>query len=119
MMMKSANPAHPPSNENNPFHSVCLRCGGFAHPWQSPRHPPSKCETSPQETLLARLAGQICSLASDERLNPVRPLDFTGVSGAAIASDKITINLRPITHPSELPPITMMNWLVLLEELRR
>jgi hypothetical protein len=29
------------------------------------------------------------------------------------------MNLRPITHPAELPPITMMNWLVVLEEKRK
>lgn len=65
------------------------------------------------------LGGQIGSLASDTLINPIRPLDSTAVSGSAIASDKITVNLRPITHPAELPPVTMMNWLILLEELRR
>jgi hypothetical protein len=29
------------------------------------------------------------------------------------------VNLRPITHPAELPPVTMMNWLVVIEERRK
>jgi hypothetical protein len=29
------------------------------------------------------------------------------------------VNLKPIKHPAELPPITMMNWLVVLEERRK
>jgi hypothetical protein len=29
------------------------------------------------------------------------------------------VNLRPITHPAELPPVTMMNWLVMVEERRK
>ena len=41
------------------------------------------------------------------------------MSGTAIAPSQITVNLRPIVHPAELPPITMMNWLVVLEERRR
>jgi hypothetical protein len=65
------------------------------------------------------LGGQIGSLASESVTNPVRPLDSTALSGASIASDKITVNLRPIRHPAELPPITMMNWLVVLEERRK
>ncbi|MFM2243164.1 MAG: hypothetical protein RLZ97_2019, partial [Verrucomicrobiota bacterium] len=33
--------------------------------------------------------------------------------------DQIEVNLAPIKHPAALPPITMMNWLVVLEERRR
>ena len=62
------------------------------------------------------LKGQIGSLASDTVANPVRPLDSKNMSGTTISSTRITVNLRPILHPAELPPITMMNWLVLLEE---
>jgi hypothetical protein len=64
------------------------------------------------------LRGQIGSLASDSAANPVRPLDSKNMSGTALASTRITVNLRPILHPAELPPITMMNWLVVLEERR-
>jgi len=65
------------------------------------------------------LSGQVGSLASDTVTNPVRPLDSKTLSGSSIASNRITVNLRPIPHPEELPPITMMNWLILLEERRK
>jgi hypothetical protein len=32
---------------------------------------------------------------------------------------QITVNLSPLTHPAQLPPITMMNWLGVLEERRK
>ena len=63
--------------------------------------------------------GQVGSLASETASSPVRPLDAKNSNGVAYAASKITINLTPITHPAELPPITMMNWLVLLEERRK
>jgi hypothetical protein len=65
------------------------------------------------------LRGQVGSLASETNANPISPLESKGVSGNAIPSSRITVNLKPITHPAELPPITMMNWLVVLEERRK
>lgn len=65
------------------------------------------------------LGGQIGSLASDSATTAVRPLDSKNLSGNAIPASNIIVNLRPIAHPSELPPITMMNWLVVLEERRK
>ncbi len=65
------------------------------------------------------IGGQFGSLASDQIDTPVRPMDSTTVSGTALAANRITVNLRPIRHPAELPPITMMNWLLVIEELRR
>ena len=64
------------------------------------------------------LSGQIGSLASDTAANPVRPLDSKTVSGVALSSSQIRVNLSPMLHPADLPPITMMNWLVVLEERR-
>lgn len=64
-------------------------------------------------------SGQIGSVASESATSPVRPLDTKVLSGASVAAGRIHVNLRPITHPAELPPISMMNWLVLLEERRR
>jgi hypothetical protein len=64
------------------------------------------------------LGGQIGSLASDTNANPVRPIDSKTMSGSALAASRITVNLRPIRHPAELPPVTMMNWLLVIEELR-
>jgi hypothetical protein len=46
-------------------------------------------------------------------------LDSKALSGSAIAANRISVNLSQIRHPAELPPITMMNWLVLLEERRK
>ena len=62
------------------------------------------------------LSGQIGSLASDTNTDPVRPLDSKILSGTTLAASRIHADLRPITHPADLPPISMMNWLVLLEE---
>jgi len=64
------------------------------------------------------IEGQVGSLASETAEAPVRPMDSTTVSGTAMAANRITVNLRPIRHPAELPPITMMNWLLVLEERR-
>lgn len=66
-----------------------------------------------------QLTGQVGSLADETDTSPTRPLDTTAVSGGAVAPDRITVNLKPIKHPAELPPITMMNWLVVLEERRK
>lgn len=62
------------------------------------------------------VAGQIGSLASDDG-DAIRPLDSTSASGGAYSADRITINLDAIAHPAELPPITMKNWLVTIEEV--
>jgi hypothetical protein len=66
-----------------------------------------------------RFSGQIGSVASESAADPVRPLDSKVLSGAAVAANRMHVNLRPITHPAELPPISMINWLVLLEERKR
>jgi hypothetical protein len=66
-----------------------------------------------------KFGGQVGSLASETAANPVRPLDSKTVSGTDLTASRITVNLRPIRHPAELPPITMMNWLVVLEERRK
>jgi hypothetical protein len=65
------------------------------------------------------LNGQIGSLASDTATTAIRPLDSRTMTGTSIDPSAIVVNLRPIAHPAELPPITMMNWLVILEERRR
>ena len=65
------------------------------------------------------LSGQVGSLMSDSASVPVRPLDSKTVSGFTMTSSQVKANLSPITHPANLPPIFMMNWLVLLEERRR
>lgn len=65
------------------------------------------------------VGGQIGSLASDTVANAVRPLESKTASGASLAASRINVNLSQIRHPAELPPITMMNWLIVLEERRK
>ena len=67
------------------------------------------------------VAGQIGHLKGDDGSgnNPVHLLDFKMASETNAAAANIDVNLRPITHPAELPPITMMNWLVVIEERRK
>ncbi|KAB2637767.1 MAG: hypothetical protein DVB26_09220 [Verrucomicrobia bacterium] len=64
-------------------------------------------------------SGQVGSVASEAASIPIYPLDSKALSGASMTASQIHVNLLPITHPAALPPIYMMNWLVLLEERRR
>lgn len=71
------------------------------------------------------LNGQIGSLAKVDRVVDteadapvIHPLDSIAVGGGAIAAGAMSVDLRKISHPAGVPPITMMNWLVLLEEVR-
>jgi len=65
------------------------------------------------------IKGQMGSLAGDDSTQPVRLLDLKLGSEAEAASDRIEVNLKPISHPAALPPVNMMNWLVVIEERRR
>lgn len=72
------------------------------------------------------VAGQVGSLADNDRragagadeASPVHVLDVKSVTEREIDGGQIQVNLTPIDHPAALPPITMMNWLVMIEELR-
>ncbi|MDP4625226.1 MAG: hypothetical protein NWT08_08825 [Akkermansiaceae bacterium] len=64
------------------------------------------------------VSGQLGSVAAEDAANPVRPLDAMMVSGGSMDTTKMKVNLSAINHPAELPPITMMNWLMVIEELR-
>lgn len=63
------------------------------------------------------VTGQIGSLEEEDG-NMIRPLDSKGASGNDFTGDKMRVNLNAIPHPAELPPITMMNWLITIEEVR-
>ncbi|HSP44062.1 MAG TPA: hypothetical protein VLO11_14405 [Luteolibacter sp.] len=65
------------------------------------------------------VGGQLGSLAGESVENPVNPVESRMLSGRSLAASRVTVNLRPIKHPADLPPITMMNWLVVLEEQGR
>lgn len=64
-------------------------------------------------------SGQLGSAADENDEAPVRPLDTTTTSGTSLGGDRVTMNLSTIRHPAELPPITMKNWLIVIEELSR
>lgn len=68
-----------------------------------------------------QIAGQMGHLKGDDGTtnNPVHLLDLKMASETTAAAANIDVNLRPITHPAELPPVTMMNWLVMVEERRK
>jgi hypothetical protein len=68
-----------------------------------------------------QLSGQLGHLGgeSDPNAGPVHLLDLKMASENNAAAANIDVNLRPITHPAELPPVTMMNWLVMIEERRK
>lgn len=66
-------------------------------------------------------SGSVGSLAGNDQSSTsssVYLLDLKTGGGNMMASDKISVNLKPVTHPGALPPITAMNWLIVLEEKR-
>ncbi|MGB6222685.1 hypothetical protein [Haloferula sp.] len=68
-----------------------------------------------------RVSGQMGSLAGDQGTagQSVHLLDMIDSSGGEMDHDKVEVNLAPIVHPAALPPVTMMNWLIVVEERRR
>lgn len=60
--------------------------------------------------------GQLSSLKTDQ--TSYRPLDMKSGSGENVRPDRIDAELKRITSPAELPPITLMNWLVTIREIR-
>lgn len=100
----------PPVTAANPTGSYFPPCSLFS---------PEKRYGVDVDPFAVDLRGQIGSLASDTVSTAIRPLDSKNMSGAAISPSQISVNLSPITHPAQLPPITMMNWLVVLEERRK
>ena len=62
------------------------------------------------------IEGQIGSLAKDNA-DPVRVADLkSGVADEVIA-DNITATLKQLNHPAELPPVNMMNWMIVVREI--
>jgi hypothetical protein len=106
-------PAVTPSNLTGSFYPPCSL------------FTPEKRYGTDIDPLSVRLHGQLGSVAkvdkiknSDADVAIIRPLESKTAGGNALAANKIDVNLSQIRHPAELPPITMMNWLVLLEEVR-
>ena len=67
------------------------------------------------------ISGQVGNLAGDtdgSETSAVHLLDLKTGHGEAVAHSNIDVNLSQIRHPAALPPIVMMNWLVMVEERR-
>ena len=98
---------------------------GYTPPVGKPFYPPCSLFAPEKrygvdfDPFAVEFSGQVGSVASENVANPIRPLDATGVSGNAMGAGRISVNLAPITHPAVLPPITMMNWMILIEEKRK
>ena len=82
---------------------------------------PEKRYGTDQDPFRVELSGQVGHLGGDTGATgqPVHLLDLKMGSETSAAAGNIDVNLKPITHPAELPPITMMNWLVMIEERRK
>lgn len=66
------------------------------------------------------ISGQLGSLAGGGTGgSEVHLLDLKTSSNADVAHDDVVVNLAAIAHPAALPPITMMNWLIVIEERHR
>ena len=61
--------------------------------------------------------GQVGSLAEGDA-EALHLLDFKVGTSDTVSSALISTDLREISSPAELPPITLMNWLVTVEEIR-
>ena len=71
------------------------------------------------DPLEVEFTGQVGSVAKEDAENPISPLETRLMSGNSLTASNITMNLSTISHPAELPPITMKNWLIVVEELGR
>jgi hypothetical protein len=94
----------------------------------SPFYPPASLfapekrygtEFDPFKVQLSGQMGHLGGESDDPNAQPVHLLDLKMASEETAAAANIDVNLRPITHPAELPPVTMMNWLVMIEERRK
>ena len=96
---------------------------GLASPFYPPASlfAPEKRYGTDHDPFRVELSGQVGHLGGDTGAagTPVHLLDLKMGSETNAAASKIDVNLKPITHPAELPPITMMNWLVMIEERRK
>lgn len=72
------------------------------------------------EPLGLQVSGQLGSLAGKdgEDGESVHLLEMRTARDNDVARDQVQVNLSQIAHPAALPPVTMMNWLIVLEERR-
>lgn len=62
------------------------------------------------------IEGQIGSMAKGNS-DPTRIADLKSGPNDEVIPDNIKAILKPITNPAALPPITMMNWMVVVREI--
>lgn len=62
------------------------------------------------------VVGQLGSLAKGNA-SPVHIGDLKSGSAGEVVPDNISADLKPIRHPGALPPINMMNWMVVVREI--
>lgn len=60
--------------------------------------------------------GQLGSLAKDN-IDPVRIADLKSGYADQIVPENITANLKTINHPAALPPVNLMNWMIVIREI--
>ncbi len=60
--------------------------------------------------------GQLGSLAKNNTA-PIRIADLKSGVADQVVPDNITATLKQINHPAELPPINIMNWMIVIREI--
>ncbi|MCH7227241.1 hypothetical protein [Haloferula sp. A504] len=95
---------------------------GLASPFYPPASlfAPEKRYGAEYNPFRLKITGQMGSLAGgrEDSSQSVHLLDLKNAAELEMDHDKIEVNLSPIEHPAALPPVMMMNWLVVLEERR-
>mgnify|MGYP000707643806 FL=1 len=78
--------------------------------------PPEKRYGDSTVPMKIDIAGQLSSLAKGNT-NPVHIGDMKSGAADEVVPDNISADLKPIRHPAALPPINMMNWMVVIREI--
>ena len=60
--------------------------------------------------------GQLGSLAKGNT-TPTHIADFKSGSTNVVVPNNISADLKAIAHPAALPPISIMNWMVVIREI--
>ena len=91
---------------------------GLAEPFYPPTSlfAPEKRYGGEYDPLSLQIGGQAGTLAGESGGGSHHLFDVKNASDEGIAYDQIEANLSPIAHPAALPPITVMNWLVVIQE---
>ncbi|MCP5540518.1 MAG: hypothetical protein H7A53_07830 [Akkermansiaceae bacterium] len=77
---------------------------------------PEKRYGTTLKTRPVELSGQVGTLAEGDYL-AFHPLDLRAGTYETVDNSRIFADLRQIRSPAELPPVTLRNWLVMVEEI--